>query len=156
LFFVTGDWYVAGGLLFVVANLSFGASVVLYNAFLPEICTEDQTDKVSSRGYALGYLGGGLLLALNFVLLISANKLGLSTGLAVLISLMSAGVWWGGFAAITFQRLRTRVPKRSLSRSEDFLTVGFKELGVTFRQLARLPHTLKYLIGYLFYNDGIQ
>src|SRR5439155_9241983 len=62
LLFVAGGWYIFGGLLFIVANLSFGASIVLYNAFLPEICTADQSDKVSSRGYALGYLGGGLLL----------------------------------------------------------------------------------------------
>ncbi len=156
MFFVTGRWYLAGGLLFIFANLSFGASIVLYNAFLPEICTDDQSDKVSSRGYALGYLGGGLLLALNFALLVGANTLGISAGLAVRISLLSAGIWWGAFSVVTFARLQSRSPKRSLPTSQNYLTVGFKELRSTFRELARLPLTLRYLIGYLFFNDGIQ
>lgn len=156
LFFITGNLYLLGGLLFIIANLSFGAAIVLYNAFLPEICTEDQTDKVSSRGFALGYLGGGILLALNFVLLLTRESLGIDAGLAVRISLLSAGVWWGGFAVITFTRLRTRGQARSLPPGKTYLTVGFSELGATFRELARLPSTLKYLVAYLLYNDGIQ
>ncbi len=156
LFFVTGNLYLLGGLLFIVANLSFGASIVLYNAFLPDICTEDQSDKVSSRGFALGYMGGGLLLAMNFGLLLAGAKLGISPGLAVRLSLLSAGLWWGGFALITFARLKTRAPARSLPPDKAYYTIGFSELRGTFRELARLPHTLKFLIGYLLYNDGIQ
>ena len=108
LFFVSGDRYLAGGLLLIVANLCFGASLVLYNAFLNDITTEDRRDKVSSRGYALGYLGGGVLLLANLALLQSAGALGISEGLAVRLSLCSAGLWWGGFSIITFRRLRTR------------------------------------------------
>ena len=156
LFFVTGNLYLLGGALFIIANLCFGASIVLYNAFLPEICTEDRTDKTSSRGFALGYLGGGLLLAMNFILLLNASSLGITAGLAARISLLSAGVWWGGFALLTFARLRTRAPARALPPEHDYFTVGFLELGATFGELARLPSTLKYLIGFLFYNDGIQ
>src|SRR6266487_2226239 len=156
LFFVTGNLYLLGGLLFIVANLSFGASIVLYNAFLPDICTEDQSDKVSSRGFALGYMGGGLLLAANFGLLLAGSKLGISPGLAVRLSLLSAGLWWGGFALLTFARLKTRAPARSLPPDKAYYTIGFSELRGTFRELARLPHTLKFLIGYLLYNDGIQ
>jgi UMF1 family MFS transporter len=156
LFFVTGNLYLLGGLLFIVANLSFGASIVLYNAFLPDICTEDQSDKVSSRGFALGYMGGGLLLAMNFGLLLAGAKLGISPGLAVRLSLLSAGLWWGGFALITFARLKSRAPARSLPPDKAYYSIGFSELRGTFRELARLPQTLKYLIGYLFYNDGIQ
>ena len=156
LFFVTGNLYLLGGLLFIVANLSFGASIVLYNAFLPDICTEDQSDKVSSRGFALGYMGGGLLLAMNFGLLLAGSKLGISPGLAVRLSLLSAGLWWGGFALITFARLKARAPARSLPPDKAYYTIGFSELRGTFRELARLPHTLKFLIGYLLYNDGIQ
>jgi MFS transporter, UMF1 family len=156
LFFVTGQLYLLGGLLFIIANLSFGASIVFYNAYLPEICTEDQSDKVSSRGFALGYLGGGVLLAANLGLLLGADRLGISPGLAVRISLLSAGLWWGGFALITFRRLRTRAAARPLPEGQTYLTIGFSELGVTLRELVRLPNTLKYLIGYLFFNDGIQ
>jgi UMF1 family MFS transporter len=157
MFFVTGKLYVAGGVLFVVANLSFGASMVFYNAYLPEMTTEDQRDKVSSRGFAYGYLGGALLLALNLALVLAGPKLiGISDGLAVRLSLLSAGLWWGGFSLFTFARLKTRAAERTLPPGKSYLTVGFSELGKTLRELLRLKHTLKYLIGYLFYNDGIQ
>jgi UMF1 family MFS transporter len=156
LFFVTGRLYLVGGLLFIVANLGFGASNVLYNSFLGEIATENQRDKVSSRGFAYGYLGGGLLLALNFLLVSSAPKLHLGTAMAVRISLLSAGVWWGLFAIITFRGLKNRQPGKSLPAGQNFVSVGFSELGRTFRELSRLRHTLQYLVAYLFYNDGIQ
>ncbi len=156
MFFITGNLYWLGGLLFIVANLGFGAAVVFYNGFLNEITTEDQRDKVSSRGFAYGYLGGGLLLALNFLLVSNADRLGLSTLMAVRISLLSAGVWWGAFALITFARLKNRSAEKSLPPEKSYLSIGFSELGRTFRELRRLRHTLKYLIGYLFFNDGIQ
>ena len=156
LFFVAGNLYWLGGLLFIVANLSFGAALVFYNAFLPEITTEDQRDKVSSRGFAFGYLGGGLLLALNLLLVVGAGRLGISQGMAVRLSLLSAGVWWGGFAVVAFRRLKSRAPARSFPAGRSLLTVGFTELASTFRELKRLPLTLRYLVGYLFYNDGIQ
>jgi MFS transporter, UMF1 family len=156
MFFVTGRLYWLGGLLFIVANLSFGASIVFYNGFLNEITTEDQRDKVSSRGFAYGYLGGGLLLAANFLLVSYAERLGLSISMAVRISLLSAGIWWGAFALFSFATLRSRAPEKSMPPGKSYLTVGFSELGCTFRELARLRHTLSYLIAYLFFNDGIQ
>lgn len=155
-FFVTSDLYLFGVFLFVLGNLSFGASIVLYNAYLPDICTEDRTDKISSLGFALGYLGGGLLLAANLALVVFAPQIGIDTGLAVRLSLLSAGIWWGGFALITFTRLRTRAAARALPPGKTYLTIGFSELAETFRELRRLPNTLRYLVGYLFYNDGIQ
>jgi UMF1 family MFS transporter len=156
MFFVDGKLYWLGGILFIVANLGFGAAVVFYNGFLNEITTEDQRDKVSSRGFAYGYLGGGLLLGLNFLLVKSAPGLGLDPYLAVRISLLSAGVWWGGFALVTFATLKTRAAEKTLPRGKTYLTVGFSELGRTFRELTRLRFTLKYLVAYLFFNDGIQ
>ncbi len=156
LFFTTDGLYLFGGLLFIIANLCYGAAMVFYNAFLPEITTEDQRDKVSSRGLAYGYLGGGLLLALNLALVLGAERLGISTALAVRISLLSAGVWWGGFALITFSRLKRRAPARSLPPGQSYLAIGFRELASTFKELRRLRHTLRFLIGYLLYNDGIQ
>jgi MFS transporter, UMF1 family len=156
MFFVAGRLYWIGGLLFIIANLSFGAAVVFYNGFLNDITTEDQRDKISSRGFAYGYLGGGLLLAGNFLLVTYADHLGLSTSMAVRLSLLSAGVWWGGFALISFATLKSRAPEKSMPRNKSYLTVGFAELRRTFRELARLRQTLRYLIGYLFFNDGIQ
>lgn len=156
LFFVYGNLYLAGAILFIFANLAFGAALVCYNAFLPEITTEDQRDKISSRGFAYGYLGGGLLLALNLGMVLGADWLGISKGLAVRLSFLSAGLWWGGFSIITFSRLKKRPPARPLPPGRGYLTAGFSELGSTFREFVRLRHTLKYLIGYLLYNDGIQ
>jgi UMF1 family MFS transporter len=156
MFFVSGNLYLFGALLFICANLAFGAAIVCYNAFLPEISTEDQRDKVSSRGFAYGYLGGGLLLALNLALVVGAGSLGISKGMAVRLSLLSAGLWWGGFAIITFKRLKRRPAARPLPLGKSILTAGFTELLSTVREFVRLRHTLQYLIGYLIYNDGIQ
>jgi len=148
LVFVTDGRYLLGGGLFVVANLCFGASLVVYNSLLNDIVTEPHRDRVSSRGYALGYLGGGLLLALNLALLTFAERLGLSRGEAVRISLLSAGIWWGSFAAIALRGLKTRVGKPDVPL--------FAELASTFNALRRLPLTTRFLIGYMSYNDGIQ
>lgn len=156
LFFITGRLYLLGGLLFIISNVCFGASIVFYNAFLGEITTEDQRDKVSSRGFAYGYFGGGLLLALNLAFVLGAERIGISAGMAVRLSFLSAAIWWGGFAILTFTRLKTRPATKQLPPGQNYLTAGFVELRSTFNELRRLPHTLKYLIVYLIYNDGIQ
>lgn len=156
MFFVKDDLYLFGGVLFIVANVCFGAALVFYNAFLPEIATEDQTDKVSSRGFAYGYLGGAILLVLNLVLVLRAEELGMTTGMAVRLSLASAGIWWGGFALITFALLKSRPKKKSLPPGKGYISAGFSELVDTFKELRRLPLTARYLLGYLLYNDGIQ
>jgi len=156
MFFVKDDLYLFGGILFIVANVCFGASIVFYNAFLPEIATEDQTDKVSSRGFAYGYLGGAILLVLNLLVVLKAEALGISTGMAVRLSLLSAGVWWGGFALISFALLKSRPKKKSLPPGKTYISAGFSEIIATFKELRRLPLTARYLLGYLIYNDGIQ
>ncbi len=156
MFFVTGSRYLIGGLLFIIATVAFSASNAFYNGFLGEIVTEDQRDRVSSRGFAYGYLGGGLLLGLNFLLLREAPRLGLSSHLAVRLSILSAGLWWGAFALITFATLRTRASAQSLPVGEGYLRIGFAGIIRTFTELAQLPNTLRYVIAYLCYNNGIQ
>ena len=100
MFTLEGTRYLLGGVLFLIANLAFGASIVVYNSFLPEIATPEERDTVSSRGWGLGYLGGGIVLALNLALFSNADHLGLTESMAVRISLASAGVWWGLFTII--------------------------------------------------------
>src|SRR5262245_52408957 len=156
MFFIQGNLYLWGGLLFIIANVCFGASNVFYNAFLPEIVTEDQADKVSSRGYAYGYLGGAILLTVNLLVVVSAERIGISQGLAVRLSLLSSGLWWGGFAVITFLNVRSRPKKKSLPKGKGYIAAGFIEIYDTISELRRLPLTLKYLLAYLVYNDGIQ
>jgi UMF1 family MFS transporter len=145
-----------GGLLFVVANLSLGATTVVYNAFLPEITAPGERDRVSSRGYALGYLGGGLLLAANLIVISFANDLGFSASHAQRLCLLSAGLWWFGFSLVTFRRLKARPPGQSLGPDQSYLAAGLAGLRGTFRELVRLPHTRKFLVSYLFFNDGVQ
>lgn len=156
MYFLQGDNYLLGGLLFLIANLAFGASIVFYNAFLPEIASPDRRDAVSSQGWAAGYLGGGLLLAANLAFFLNAEALGVPESMAVRISLASAGLWWAIFTLIPMMTLRRRGSVRPLPPGENILTVGFRQLAHTFGQVRRYPQTLLFLGAYLLYNDGIQ
>jgi UMF1 family MFS transporter len=156
MFFVTGDLWWLGGVLFIIANLAFGAAIVFYNAYLPDIASEEERDRVSSYGWAMGYLGGGILLALNLAFFIFSEDIGVPGDLAVRINLASAGIWWMGFAFITWSRLRPRHAAHPLPTGETYISVGFKQLGKTFREIKHFPETLKYLLAYFLYNDGIQ
>lgn len=142
-----------GSLLLIIANLCFGAAIVFYNSFLPQIASPDQRDAVSSRGWAVGYLGGGLYLLLNLILLTVMED----TALAVRISLAGAGVWWIVFTFLFPQRrLVQRAPTREHPQVNLF-THSVKEVFHTLGELWRkYPMTLRYLIAYLIYNDGIQ
>jgi UMF1 family MFS transporter len=156
LYFLQGTNYLLGGVLFIVSNVSFGASVVFYNSFLPEIATPDRRDHVSSMGWAIGYIGGGLLLALNLLLFSRAAYFGLTEGQAVRISLASAGVWWGIFTLIPLTRLRNRQPAKSLEPGRGYLRTGLSQLIHTASSARAYPQTVLFLVAYLIYNDGIQ
>jgi MFS transporter, UMF1 family len=156
MFFVTGNLWWLGGVLFIIANLCFGAAIVFYNAYLPDIASEEERDRVSSYGWAMGYLGGGILLALNLAFFIFSENLGVPADLAVRINLASAGIWWLGFSFLTWSRLRPRHAARQIPAGETYISIGFKQLGNTFREIKHFPETLKYLLAYFLYNDGIQ
>ncbi|MEV4573539.1 MFS transporter [Nonomuraea jabiensis] len=156
LYFVEGDRYMLGGVLFILANLAYGSSVVVYDSFLPQISTAAERDRVSSRGWAIGYLGGGLLLALNLVLYTQHESLGVAEGMAVRISMMSAGLWWAIFTIIPLLRLRNRpVP---VHETTAMRSVGgsFRQLARTLSEMRRYPLTVLFLVAYLIYNDGVQ
>ena len=155
LYFVKDGRYALGAFLLIVANISFGAALVVANSYLQDLATPDKRDTVSSRGWAFGYAGGGLLLLLNLVLYAGYESFGVTQGEAVRISLMSAGVWWAIFTIITVRGLRT-LNRPVGAVGSQALTVGFKELKVTLKDVRKYPETLKFLIAYLFYNDGIQ
>lgn len=156
LYFLQGTNYLLGGGLFILANLSFGASIVFYNSFLPDIATAEERDRVSSVGWAIGYLGGGLLLALNLYLFSKADSFGLSQGQAVRISLASSGAWWAVFTLIPLSTLKNRLPVKEPPSGQRYIVTGFKQLRHTISTARRYPQTLLFLIAYLLYNDGIQ
>ncbi len=156
MFLITADLWWLGGVLFIIANLAFGASIVFYNAYLPDIASEDQRDRVSSYGWAMGYLGDFILLALNLAFYTFRDKLGIPTGLAIRINLASAGIWWLTFSLFTWARLRPRHARRSLPKNETYVSIGFKQLAATFGEVRHFPETIKYLLAYFLYNDGIQ
>jgi MFS transporter, UMF1 family len=156
MYFVSGGRWLLGGLLYLVAQAAFGASLVVYNSFLPDIASPDDRDRVSARGWATGYLGGGLLLLANLALFSAHETLGLTTGEAVRISLLSAGVWWAGFTLVPLRRLPAAAAARPGANGDSALTAGFTQLRTTLRELRRYPRTLSFLVAYLVYNDGIQ
>ena len=155
LYFVKDGRYALGAFLLIVANISFGAALVVANSYIQDLAAPDKRDTVSSRGWAFGYAGGGLLLLLNLVLYAGYESFGVTQGEAVRISLMSAGVWWAIFTIITVRGLRT-LNRPVGAVGSQALTVGFKELKLTLKDVRKYPETLKFLIAYLFYNDGIQ
>lgn len=157
MFLVTGTNWQLGAALQFVANICLGASLVVYDAILVQIATPDERDRVSSRGWALGYLGGGLLLAVNLALVTMGGSLGLDAGQTVRISLLSAGIWWGVFTLIPFLGLRNRPPVRLAPVERgNLVTESFGQLWQTLKHLRGYPQTLLFLVAYLFFNDGIQ
>jgi MFS transporter, UMF1 family len=156
MFFVQGGNWPLGAALLFVANVALGASLVVYDAILCQVATPDERDAVSSRGWALGYLGGGLLLAANLGLVQLAGPLGLGTQLAVRLSLLSAACWWAGFTLVPYLRLRNRPVIRVEPVAGGMLQQSFGQLWRTLREARQYPMTLTFLLGYLFYNDGIQ
>lgn len=156
MYFLEGTRYLLGGALFIVANLTFGCANIIYNSFLPDIAPPEERDGVSSRGWGLGYLGGGIVLVLNLLLYQNAAKVGLSEGMAVRISLASAGLWWAIFALIPYNGLRNRIPQRVLSKGENIFSVGVGQLVSTLKDLRHYPQTLTFLLAYLLYNDAVQ
>ncbi len=156
MFLVTGTNWQLGAALILVANVCLGASLVVYDAILCEISTPEERDSVSSRGWALGYLGGGLLLAVNLAVVTFNDALGLSTTMAVRICLLSAALWWAAFTLIPFLGIRNRDPVGVVQERGGLVRQSFGQLWATLQDMRRFPMTLTFLLAYLFYNDGIQ
>nr|WP_221203239.1 MFS transporter [Modestobacter versicolor] len=158
LFFLAGDGYLLGSGLFIVANIAFGAATVVYYSWLPDLAGPDERDAVSSRGWALGYLGGALLLAANLVLYTQYEQLGVTESEAVRICLSSAGVWWAAFAVVSIALLRNRRPGDGVvvPTTGQALRTSTRQLRATLRDMRQYRLTLWFLGAYLLFNDGVQ
>lgn len=153
---VTGTNWRLGVVLFVVATTGYYASVVVYYSVLPEIATPDERDRLSSRGWAFGYLGGGVALALNLATYLGRDALGLSESAAVRVCFVTAGLWWACFTLIPLARMRSYQPPQGNERGLSVLTGGFRQLAGTLRSARSYPLTLAFLAAYLIYTDGIS
>ena len=156
LFFLQGDSWQIGAVSIVLSSILGGCSLVSYYAILVDISTEEERDAVSSRGWAWGYLGGGLLLLVNLVMFLGHDALGLSQSLAVRLSLLSAALWWAGFTLVPVLRLRSYAPQHVVTEPGGLMQRSFGQLVATLREMHRFPMTLTFLVAFLFYNDGIQ
>jgi MFS transporter, UMF1 family len=148
------DWQL-GALLFVLTNVCYGASVVVYYAFLPEIATPDERDSVSASAWAFGYLGSGLALLLQLAVFLAHEPLGLAEGDAVRVCFLMSGLWWAAFTLIPLSRLRRHQAPHGTEHGASVVSGGFRELTSTLRQAMAFPLTLGFLGAYLVYTDGI-
>ena len=141
-----------------MAGICLGASLVVYDSILCRIANENERDRVSSKGWAFGYLGGGTLLALNFALDIFHEDLGLDRAMSTRISILSAGIWWAAFTIIPYLGLRhlTGTVATPVDRKAGVVRGSLTQLRSTFGDLRHYPQTLTFLVAYLFFNDGIQ
>ena len=151
----TGDWLLAS-VLFAVANVGFAAANIFYDALLPHVAHPDEIDQVSTKGYALGYLGGGVLLALNLAWILSPSTFFLpDTETASRLAFLSVGIWWALFSIPIFRHV-PEPPRMAEARSEvNPILGGFRRLGQTFRDIRRYGELIKFLVAFWLYNDGI-
>ncbi len=158
MFFIQrGDWVLAA-LLFAVANIGVAASLVFSDSLLPHIARPDELDRVSTAGYALGYLGGGLLLLVNLAWIQRPELFGLSgAALASRLSFLSAAVWWAGFSIPLFRTVPE--PVRTLEGDEQAgespVRASLVRLRETLRELRGHRQAFLMLLAFLIYNDGI-
>lgn len=139
---------------YIIGTIGFGAGIVFYNAYLPEIATEDKYDDISAKGYAYGYIGSVLLLVIILLMISFYDKIGLeSASMAIRIGFLLVGLWWLGFASITFRILpadKTTVLKKSLIKE------GFRELKTVGKAIRGQKNTVLFLASYFFFIAGVN
>jgi UMF1 family MFS transporter len=146
----TGDWILAS-ILGIVGRIGFSGANTFYDALLPHVARDEDQDRVSARGYAMGYLGGGLLLAINIVMIQF-----LPGTWGARLSFLSVAIWWAAFSIPIFRRV-PEPPAASLimAAGEKIVSVSFRRLRETFSEIRRYRELFKYLVAFLIYNDGI-
>lgn len=154
LFFVTGTNWGLGAVLLVVGNIALIASLTVYAAILVDIAEPDERDRVSTRGWAFGYVGGLVLLVVSLVVVQLHDTFGLTKADAVRVVFLVAGVWWIAFTYLPYRGLRDR----PVVGTRGSVTVGgsFGQLRDTLHHVRDYPQTLRFLVAFLFFNDGVQ
>ncbi|MPY77136.1 MAG: MFS transporter [Actinophytocola sp.] len=153
--FASGDNWQLAALLYLIGQVAAGASIIVYYSFLIDVAHPDERDAVSSRGWALGYLGGALALAIQLVLVLGHDAVGMSQGDAVRVAFLLSGLWWAAFTLIPLRRIVQRSDPPPPAEDRPVLLTGFVELRDTVRGALAVPLTLLFLGAYLVYNDGV-
>lgn len=157
LYFVHAGDYWMGAIFFIIANIGFAEGNVFYNAFLPEISTEQNIGRISGLGWALGYIGGGALLAINLIMLKYPELLGFPVGyFSVQDCFLSVAFWWLIFSIPTFLFLRERGQEYRVPLDRSYFREGYRRLQHTFHRIKTFRELTKFLIAFLIYNDGIE
>jgi MFS transporter, UMF1 family len=151
LYFVsTGDWLLAS-LLFIMADIGFAGADMFYNSLLPHVARQEDIDRVSTRGYAFGYLGGGLLLGINVLMI----QLMIDGVLAARLSFVSVAIWWAVFSLPLWFYVSEPPAAAETARLINPVRAGFRRLRRTFGEIKRYRQLLLFLVAFWIYNDGI-
>ncbi|MEP6615125.1 MAG: MFS transporter [Ginsengibacter sp.] len=154
--FLTAENISYGIVCAIIGSIGFCGSIVFYNAYLPEIAAEEDQDKVSAKGFAMGYVGSVLLMIICLAAIISNDQFKLGWGAwPTRLSFLAVGLWWAGFAQVTFKNLPPSKPSRQIPQ-RSILTNGFYELKKVWQQLKTYPVTKRFLFSFFFYNMGVQ
>jgi len=157
LYFVHAGDYWMGAVFFIIANIGFAEGNVFYNAFLPKISSVQNIGRISGLGWALGYIGGGLLLAINLIMLKYPEWLGFPVGyFSVQDCFLSVALWWLIFSLPTFLFLKERVQESVPPLEKSYFKEGYRRLQHTFRRIKTFRELTKFLVAFLIYNDGIE
>lgn len=150
----SGAW-VAAVFIYVIANIGFASANSFYDSLLTCVASEKKVDFVSSLGFSLGYIGGGLLFLINILMYLFPSLFSIADAVqAVKLSFVSVGVWWAVFTIPLI--LYVKEPKGPSLSISDAAREGFKDLGHTLRNLRKLPNTALFLVGYWCYIDGVD
>lgn len=157
MFWLTEGEWVFALTLFVIGNVGVAGSVVFYESLLPHLVGPAELDRVSTAGYAIGYLGGGVLLAINLLMIQQPAWFGLpDAGVGTRLSLASVGLWWLIFSIPLFMQVPEPAALAGPDREPASLALGMRNLVETFRELRKYRHALLFLAAFFVYNDGIQ
>ncbi len=156
LFFINEGNYILASLFFILANIGFSGGNVFYDGFLPDITDNKKIDYVSSLGYSAGYLGGGLLLALNLLMISKPSLFGISgTLMATKLSFLTVSIWWFFFSIPAFKFLPDPKKRTEILNVKKYTVIGFNRVKTTFKHIRQYKELWKFLIAFWLYNDGI-
>ena len=151
-----GEWLFALT-LFVIGNIGVAGSIVFYESLLPHLVGPSELDRVSTAGYAIGYLGGGVMLAINLLMIQQPGLFGLAdAGMGTRLSFVAVGLWWAIFSIPLFMKVSEPRALEGGSRQPASIASGVRHLMATFRELRKYRNALWFLLAFFVYNDGIQ